>query len=843
MASHAMELRRTQQRQDQEIKALARLKSSMYESHKARNPGRVENTCKWFLQHASYHSWRDTKSDALLWVSADPGCGKSVLTSSLIDIELAPNEQLTTCYFFFKDDIDEQQSVATALCAILHQLFQQRPALLSREANHILLEPEQFLRDIKGLWQFLRRVMQHSLAGHVMCILDGLDEGPESEISTLIELLSNFQQELPASPSSADMSTKSLKFLVTSRPYFSIKSQFQEAVDRFPAIHLSGEDESATIEEEIGLVIQSRTEVLTRRLRLSHNVSHALLRKLLEIPNRTYLWLHLMFNVLQSSTDRTERKLTIALETIPETVDQAYEKILERSTSREDATKILHVMLAARRPLTIHEINTILALKKGSTSYTDLDLEAAEHISETIRNICGLFVTIRGSEVYLFHMTARNFLLRQIDNTSHLPAPSKSFRWRQSFEIDHSNLIIAEACVDLLLLDEFYQQWVPGILHKSMIEFRPSKPQKSPDLLHPIFELLDSFAFGSYSARYWAFHFLAASQVERKVIHDRVLRLCESQRLCCSLWFPLYQRSSIPDLRLQYSDPTLSDGQWQSLKNLLPPATRLAFITSLGSLELVQDYIIAARTKGKEIFRFDSLLGSAFMVSVMCGHADIVKFFLGAYGGHDFRPHLTALRRSISKNDFQVFKILINNRSYMASTGYRSHMAHALFFATILQRNSMAEQLLHHGADILSLGKQTIADMSTWACQSGNDTVLHAILQPRLRAVLYPDEVEIILQGLDKAMEGEHTSSATILVTALEQIQAESTLTAQHALGLWPDQRDTISRWFNLELQRFVTLLRNERGSVKSRSPQWMYKTLPALRAIHSRIEILLDLG
>ncbi len=40
------------------------------------------------------------------------------------------------CYFFFKNDSDENKSATNALCAILHQLFIQNHALL----NHVMIE-------------------------------------------------------------------------------------------------------------------------------------------------------------------------------------------------------------------------------------------------------------------------------------------------------------------------------------------------------------------------------------------------------------------------------------------------------------------------------------------------------------------------------------------------------------------------------------------------------------------------------------------------------------------------------------------------------------------------------
>ncbi|EPE34665.1 Ankyrin repeat-containing protein [Glarea lozoyensis ATCC 20868] len=107
------------------------LRTTDYESHKGRNPGHVEGTCQWFLQHAHYTNWLTCASSSFLLVSALPGCGKSVLSKLLVDCEIKTTAARTVCYFFFKEDSEDQKYLSKALCALLHQLFQHKPKLLS----------------------------------------------------------------------------------------------------------------------------------------------------------------------------------------------------------------------------------------------------------------------------------------------------------------------------------------------------------------------------------------------------------------------------------------------------------------------------------------------------------------------------------------------------------------------------------------------------------------------------------------------------------------------------------------------------------------------------------------
>ena len=111
---------------------LRRLHTTPYEDRKNRNPKRGDGTCEWFTAHGLFRNWQ-AEISALLWVSADPGCGKSVLARYLVDDVFPSSATRTTCYFFFKDDFDDQKVLEGALCCILRQLFVQKPALLLDE--------------------------------------------------------------------------------------------------------------------------------------------------------------------------------------------------------------------------------------------------------------------------------------------------------------------------------------------------------------------------------------------------------------------------------------------------------------------------------------------------------------------------------------------------------------------------------------------------------------------------------------------------------------------------------------------------------------------------------------
>lgn len=135
---------------ENEIKCHQLLRTSDYERHKDRNLDRVKGTCQWFLTHSHYKEWRDSQKSNHLFVSADPGCGKSVLSKFLADKKLKARERII-CYFFFKDENEDQKTATNALCVLLHQPFTheselRRYAVLIYEANE-----SKFLKNISLL--------------------------------------------------------------------------------------------------------------------------------------------------------------------------------------------------------------------------------------------------------------------------------------------------------------------------------------------------------------------------------------------------------------------------------------------------------------------------------------------------------------------------------------------------------------------------------------------------------------------------------------------------------------------------------------------------------------------
>ncbi|KAH7176168.1 nucleoside phosphorylase domain-containing protein, partial [Dactylonectria macrodidyma] len=358
-------LSKDEQTEEQKCHQLFRLTTdssdATYEWYKDRVEDRVEGTCQWFLKHDNFQKWLKQDSGPLL-VSADPGCGKSVLAKHLIDHVLP--RSATICYFFFKDQ--DQNTVRQALCALLHQLFSQKLSLIGHAMEEFRKDGKGLINSTKTLWTVLGKAVQDPQAGPVILVLDALDECAERDFENLV-------QNVESQFRSSQLGYRQMKYLLTSRPYEQIVSKFWRLLDAFPHIRIPGEEESATISQEVSHVIIYRADQLAKEKGLSDQVKGRLIDRLLKVLHRTYLWVYLVFDYLKTKDfKKTLKGVESAIVTLPETVNDAYEQILSKSKERSLARKALCVILAASRPLTLSEMNVAMNIDNTSQSIHDL---------------------------------------------------------------------------------------------------------------------------------------------------------------------------------------------------------------------------------------------------------------------------------------------------------------------------------------------------------------------------------------------------------------------------------------------------------------------------------------
>ncbi|KAE8354650.1 hypothetical protein BDV28DRAFT_146933 [Aspergillus coremiiformis] len=699
---------------DQQTKCHQVFKVSNYEQFKDINPSRVPGTCQWVLKNTYYLRWWDSGCNDLLWISADPGCGKSVLSKSLIDDDFQKhNSTVSVCYFFFKDN-DEQNNPATALCAILHQLFSRQPSLLRYAVPSWEKNGDKLQQETSELWRILIAVVSDPLCQNTICVLDALDECCSNDRDQLIERLKDFYSQ-------ANSSTHKtwLKFLVTSRPYADIQDNFKSITDLVPSIHLQGEQENDQIHREIDLVVKVQVKKLAETSQLSDEMKQRIEDQLLQMQHRTYLWLYLAIDDIHNTFRCSLRPQEKSINLVPSSVNAAYEKILNRvhPGSRDDVKKILRIIVSARRPLTIDEMSMAL----GVADNPELKTAAAARFDPTrlknkICQLCGLFVFINNSRIYLIHQTAREFLIgRKIANK---PTSEYSFEW-QDAESEMSQI-----CIRYLQMDDLEDQ-----------------QEQNKYNIH---------CFLSYSAEHWAAHVRGMSSLQQQEMVNLIHGIYSSTTARFALWFPVFRKAVMP---FSISEPKMD-------------AVHLAAFNGHSSVLK----LIIKREKDT-INKNDSCGRTALLLASQNGHSEAVKILLdnGANANaQDKEVYPTALQAASLGGYSQIVQMLLDKGADVNAQA--KYCATALQYASYTGHSQTVQMLLDKGADVNAQGWEYGTALQA-ASFSGCDQIIQILLDKGADVNAYDEQYGTALQI---ASYGGHSQIVQMLLDNGADVNAQA---------------------------------------------------------------------
>ncbi|KAK1238487.1 hypothetical protein MKX07_006633 [Trichoderma sp. CBMAI-0711] len=611
-------------------------KASTYEAYKNVNPKREEGTCQWVLDNVLYHQWRGSDRHDLLWITADPGCGKKNGTQ-------------------IKEEAD-------------------------------------------ALWRILDAAVSDEAFTSTIFILDALDECQTDHQEKLVEKLVHFYSERHSVTRQ-----NWLKFLLTSRPYANIQNGFRSATESFPEIRIRGEDENGQIHKEIDHIVKRRVEQLAQEFNLAWETRQKLEDQLLRMRHRTYLWLHLAMEDLRTMLRislEPEKLIQNLAKLIPDSVDAAYEKILQRvpRDARRLVKSTFQIIVGAWRPLTIPELAIALGAAMADWRRAAIAGLEPRGLAENIRQMCGLFVFIDSSErVYLMHQTAREFLVKNMTpdgrewpaqiRATHkyedvkgdrlLEVTSKVRRWYHTTRAE-ANFLMLRICLTYLSADE--------LDNGSLIAYRandhgPWKKRTAEELrayevLHPFFE---------YSLSQWANHAIAIYPVEMDLLLDLIIhtRVAPALRDYWLIWIShfelikttrmLVENGANLETRFCSGCTPLWNALWRNGRDTIENEAMASHVVSKTPL------IIAARSGQEDMARLLISLGA---------HVD----------GRDVSC-MTPLVWAIVKKKENMTKLLLRlGADVEAKVGF--HRKTALSWAIQTGQEAIAELLLDHGAHI-----------------------------------------------------------------------------------------------------------------------------------------------
>jgi hypothetical protein len=160
-----------------------------------------------------------------------------------------------------------------------------------------------------------------------------------------------------------------------------------------------------------------------------------------------------MDEIRLSERPANKRELQRIISGLPRSLIKAYDKILKRCRHPDLARQFLHIIPAAREPLTVDNIKiaTALASDFDYRLYDETGIQQSDAFEIRIKNAYSLTVTINDGSVLLIYQVAKEFLIKDND------AAQNSETWKHSFSLLDSELLLAKICITLLSFTYFHE--------------------------------------------------------------------------------------------------------------------------------------------------------------------------------------------------------------------------------------------------------------------------------------------------------------------------------------------------------------------------------------------------
>jgi ankyrin repeat protein len=545
------------------------LNSIYLAEYKEQLPRPVEGTCNWILTHPAYLTWISAEETRLLWVTGEPGCGKTMLSAYLTDhlrLGRATSVRPQVFFFFCDDKVKSQRDANAILRGILYQILQQHRKLIKHVKSRFELDGPSLANSFPALWELFLKIVTESMSGTVGVIVDAIDE---CETKTRNSFLNAIMQ-LVNEPQDMHRQTQNcIKFLITSRPSLGNLYDFTGIMkNRLPI-----EQNQDKISEDVRLVIQSKVGEIAARFHCNDETKNYLEQVLYSKSDHSFLWLNMVLHSLEGSLRASKRDFERIINTFPQNLEATYSRFLRgiSSEAQEDAGRILRLLIGSSRHLTLMEMNIAFTVNQDHKSIAEVVDDLQHSIHATLQNIVGSFVRIKevnqnskeDSKISLIHQSAKEYLTELA-----LQSADKVVR-SLAVPLAHAALSISQSCIQYLLMQEFQSDMFASertsIETCSPISYR-SLPFTDFDVLdlggslnldehlgldnffkdpqdmdeEKYTSIAQQYKFFDYSATHWAEHYSQCESIAPQSVQEAVRRLTASPSHVLTNWLKYY---------------------------------------------------------------------------------------------------------------------------------------------------------------------------------------------------------------------------------------------------------------------------------------------------------------
>ncbi|KAF2236379.1 purine and uridine phosphorylase [Viridothelium virens] len=343
---------------------------------------RQKGTGSWLLKHPAFNKWT-TKPGSFLWLHGIPGCGKTVLSTTVLE-ELRQRLACRPLLYFFCDFNDAmKRTLEQIVRSLISQLYyQQKTSQASLERcfssrNEGRSQPScealcnTFVDMIKG-------------ASEVWILIDALDE---------CTTRSGHWTEgiLPWMAYIFQLEGTNIHLLITSRLEQDIQASISDWNFNKDIISLQSEIVADDIRAYVRARIREDTEL--KRWQFRPDVQREIEINLVDRAHGMFRWVACQLDALANYLDYRSLRNTLA--TLPKTLDETYDRILQKIPDEyiESSIRALQFVTFSKRPLSVKEVRDAIAVDPEYEPHFDRKNRMPDP-REILRHCSGLVVFV-----------------------------------------------------------------------------------------------------------------------------------------------------------------------------------------------------------------------------------------------------------------------------------------------------------------------------------------------------------------------------------------------------------------------------------------------------------------
>ncbi|KAI9878142.1 MAG: hypothetical protein M1830_001788 [Pleopsidium flavum] len=753
-------------------------------NHNNARPKHEPTTGNWLLKSEELAAWL-CEPKQLLWLHGIPGCGKSILCSTVVEHVKSWCKTQPKCnlfYFYFDFSDSKKQATIGLVRSVLSQLISQTGAIPD-EIKKLYKETGRGNQQ-SGLESLIATLLSVLKSRHeTYLILDALDECSERE--SLLGLLSDLR-----GPRSGNV-----HILTTSRREYDIELVLGNIADESICI------QSAVVDADIKKYVQSCLVADPKLSKWPVIVKDEIEDALVKGSHGMFRWVVCQIDVL-----RRCRKLPLLrqrLRELPNTIDETYDRILLNipEDDQQAAHATLQWLAFSQRPMTLGEISEAIAV---DTRQQCFDVENRFLDAHSILEICSSMVTISESG--------------------------------KKYKYGHTQSVVADEMRELQLAHYSVKEYIVSERIRSgrakafaVVEAQAHEYMAEASLVYLLsFDKPDSlykgvwnlFPFLDYAARYWSKHSQTVTGEAGQQVLDLTRSLLDAENNKC---FVNWLRIWAPDD--PYDNPKLS----RSSESVGPPLDYAAFmgLLAVGQLliddgadvnaeggsyggalqaacheghEAIVQLLIA---KGANVNAQGGLYGTALQTASKWGHEAIVQLLIAKGANVNAQGELygTALQTASKWGHEAIVQLLIEKGANVNAQG--ELYGTALQTASKWGHEAIVQLLIEKGANVNAQGGLCNSTALQTAIEQGHEAIVQLLIEKG--ANVNAQSRHNNSTALQTASEGGHVAIVQLLIAKGANVNAQG--------GLYGTALQTASTWGN---KAIVQLLIEKEANVNA---------------------------